>query len=87
MTYDQIISLGWVNRNPDSTNKVTFSFKFPSKQDSDYYIMSYTFSYDEGFDLVYIKLVDSKTHVNIWENSETYFYGVIKKAEELDLVM
>ncbi len=88
MTYEEVISLGWIDRDTKKRNKQPhYTFEFPADPGFDYHIMMVVFDYGEGFCLLMIKCVKAGTTCNEWENSDNEFYGQIKKKEELDLVM
>ena len=89
MTYEEVIALGWQDRHPNSKSTSTRDFIFEAGEGFDYHIMSIGFGCgdDDTFDVVMINCVPEKTVCNVWENSETHFYGELKKKEELDLVM
>lgn len=82
MKYEDVLELGWVDRYPTAKSPKggTNSFEFGD------YIMSVTFGYEDGFDLVLVKNTDGEIN-NVWENSETTFYGMIKTKLDLDKVM
>lgn len=88
MNYEDVISLGWKNRHPNSKNETTKTFVFEA-EGFDYHIMSVSFGCgnDTSFDLIMINCVSKDTDHNEWENSETHFYGEIKTKEELSLIM
>lgn len=89
MTYEDIISIGWEDRGNKNLNDRMLDFIYPSKY-SDYHIMSVCLGIEEEdgiFDSVFIKCVNKDTYCNIWENSETHFYGQLKTKEELYLIM
>lgn len=89
MTYEDVISLGWKNRYPTSKIRKSGSFVYEA-EGYDYHIMSVAFGIEEDdgvFEQVMIKCVPKETKCNVWENSETHFYGQLKTKEELDLVM
>jgi hypothetical protein len=81
MEHAEVKELGWKQRSSstDGTyvhNQYTF----------DEYLMAVLFDYEEGFDFVFIKDTDNVT-VNVWENSDTVFFGMIKTDSDLKDVM
>lgn len=89
MEYNDVISLGWKDRHPDSKRENSATFVYEA-DGFDYHIMSVHFGIEEEdgvFDTVMINCVPKDTESNEWENSETHFYGDVKTKEELDLVM
>ncbi len=88
MEYADVISLGWEDRNPENKNEHTKTFIYEA-DGFDYHIMSVGFGCgdDTSFDLIMINCVPQETVSNIWENSETHFYGEIKTKQELDITM
>jgi len=89
MTYEDIVSLGWkdIHQKQDRTNHATFVYEAAG---FDYHIMSAAFNVQEDdgvFTTVMINCVPENQHSNIWENSETHFYGDLKTKQELYLVM
>jgi len=88
MTNEEIIALGWKEMHPGSKGDNMKSFIYEA-EGFDFHIMSVGFGMGEDttFDVIMINCVPKDTTCNIWENSETHFYGDLKKKEELDLVM
>jgi hypothetical protein len=73
-----ILKSGWVIESSH--------YAFMLKKDCDYYIMSVN-DMEDGLFLILIKLVSSETKCNIWENSETFFYGNLKTMGDLESIM
>lgn len=89
MTYEDVVSLGWVDRYPNSKRENSSTFVYEA-EGFDYHIMSVHFGMEEDdgiFDLVIINCVPKDIESNEWENSETHFYGQLKTKQELDIVM
>ena len=92
MNIEDIVSLGWVHRNPSKQQDFdrTHTFIYRERVDDDYYIMSVFFNIEHNdrlIDSVMIKSVTPDVKVNVWENSELCFYGVMSSKEELYLLM
>lgn len=79
MNNQDIINLGWKLRHKIS-NQNHIHYK------KDEYIMAVLFNYDDGFNLIMIKDIEGIT-CNVWENSSTLFYGLIKTPKELNDIM
>lgn len=85
MTIEDILSLGWKDEYPDHKDK-TKHFHFDEEECS--YLMSFHVKgEDDGTHLVMLNYVDKEITVNTWENSETWFYGHLKKKEDLQNIM
>ena len=83
MNIKEIEDLGW---HKDSEDGLNFTFTFAAKG-FDYHIMSVSLNFEGDFSLVMIKCLPEKTKSNIWENSETNFYGQLKHIDDLNNVM
>jgi len=92
ITYDEVLALGWNDRHPNSNRPkdliLNNTFVFPSEEGFDYHIMGiYKYSEDEDLFVLHIKSVPEDTQSNEWENSECHFYGFIRSAIDLQMVM
>jgi hypothetical protein len=87
MEYKKVIDLGWKDMHPGAEGQGK-SFIYETKS-GDYHIMGFGFGFgqDKSFDTVMINCVQEECVVNIWENSDTRFYGQIKTDKELEMVM
>ena len=81
MNHIQVIELGWTTKHKNfNRNENHIQYRI---NDS---IMAVLFNYYDDFHLVSIKDAEG-VNVNVWENSDQLFYGMIKTDSELKDIM
>ncbi len=81
MDHNKVIALGWRPRHKNFDTKDR-NIQYGLEE----YIMSVLFNYEDDFHLVSIKDAEG-VNVNVWENSEQLFYGMIKTDSDLKNIM